>query len=388
MDVVLKELQRVFKNNTPIVQSLKPQYNDEYSAYGAEAGESIRIKVPQRYEATEGKTANVQNRVEESVTLTRATQYNVVLKFSLKELSLDIGEFSRRHLIPAATTLASKVEAKVGDVMYKGATNVVALPTTALDKADILNAGVMLDNMSAPRDNERYLVLNPQGQADVVSDLSGLFQKSDAIGKQYMTGQMGTALGFNFAMSQNLPTHTTGSYDGAYAVNGAPTEGSNTLAVDTGTGTFTVGDAFTIADVNSVNRVTGDDTGKEQVFIVQTASAGGGVNLTVEPDFTTSGAQKKITALPADDAATTEIGTKSTAYPQNLAFHASSTAFGTVDLELPGNSNFEGRMVENGISMRIYKFLDGKNDDNYYRVDVLTGAVVVVPGWIARIYGL
>ena len=389
-DIVLKEAHRVFENNTPILQSLRRTYDDSYDAYGAKAGDTIRIKTPQRYYVSTGKTITVQDNTENVVSLARTTQKNIGMKFSSKELSLDIVEFSSLYISPAINSLCSEVENDIATTMYQSTYNATTLPTDSLDRDDVLDAGVLLDNHSCPRDNNRHLVVNPAGQADLVSDLVGLFQQATAIGKQYMSGQMGTALGFNMSMSQNLASHTTGGYNGAYVVTSIPTEGSDDLVIKTGTGTMTVGDVFTVAAVNSVNRVTGNSTGRVACWVVTTAYSGGAGTVVVDPDFRASAtdAYRTIDALPQADAATTEIGTASTAYPQNLAYHGESTAFGSCALELPGNSNFESQQKNNNVSIRLIKFYDGINDDSYYRFDILYGQVVVVPEWICRIYGL
>jgi hypothetical protein len=62
-------------------------------------------------------------------------------------------------------------------------------------------------------------------------------------------------------------------------------------------------------------------------------------------------------------------------------------AFGSVDLPLYGNTDFESRDNLDGVSMRIEKVVDGINDDFLYRIDVLYGFVAVIPEWSCRIWG-
>ncbi len=392
-DIVLKEFHRKFKNNTAFLGAIDKQYDDSYKSHGAKAGDTIRIKQPQRLLYRTGKTVDVQPMDENSVDLPRTSQAGVDLRFSSKEKTLDITDFSRIYLGPAVSTIVSNMELAIMTTAYQQVSNCVTLPTGGvIDSADILDAGVLLDNGSCPRDGmERSCIVNPLGQADLAGATSTVFNPSRVIGKQYLSGQMGEAYGFNFGMCQNIPTHTTGSYDGAYVCDGAGVEGASELDVKTGTGTFTLGDAFSIANVNSVNRLTGESTGRPQVFRVTTAEASGGsVTLAIAPSLTTVGAYRTIDALPVGDAAITEIGTASTAYPQNMAFHKSFAAFGTCDLEIPKSNigGLTGRSVEDGISIRMVEFYDGVNDDTYVRFDILYGFVVVVPEFAARIYGV
>jgi hypothetical protein len=348
---------------------------------------------PQEFSVRSGKTIDVQDVEEKNVTLTRATQRGVDIKYSSAELTQDLvmGEFGRTKIQPAMATLAAYIDNFIMDLAYKEIYQTVTLPTTNVDRVDILNAGVKLDNGTAPRDGRRYCILNPQAMADVVNDMSGLFNNAKSLSQQYDDGIIKVhALGFNFGMSQNVDTHTCGSYDGAYLVNGAPTEGSSTLAVDTGTGTMTVGDVFTIANVNAVNPLTKQSTGQAQNYVVTAAYAGGAGNVSVAPAFISTGPYQNIDALPANNAATTEIGTASTAYPQNLAFHADFGAVGFCDLEIPKGvpAGAAMRKVEDGISLRLINFYDGINDDSYLRLDVLFGYKTVIPRWGCRIYGV
>ena len=394
VDVVLKEAHRLFKNETPLIQSMNRQYDKSYEYAGAKSGDTIRIKQPQRYSYRTGKKVDVQDNKENSVSLAKTSQGGVDLKFSSKELTLDITQFSKLYLRPAMQTITSNVENDIWTDAYQSTYNAVTLPSTALDATDMLNAGVKLDNASCPRGGmSRYGCLSPQGQADLAAGPSTQqYNPTKVISRQYMTGQMGEAYGFDFAMGQNVASHTTGGYDAAYITDGAGVEGAATLDVDTGAGTIKKGDIFTVDDVYGVNRVTGKSTGVLQQFVVLTDSAGtGGVTLDISPSLITVGAYATISALPANGAGVDFLGTASTAYPQNLLFHPDAYAFATCDLEIPKSANvggMTGRSVEDGISLRMVEFYDGINDDTYYRLDVLYGFVAVTPEWGCRVYGV
>ena len=391
VDVIMKEAHREFRNETPFLQSMDRQYDRSYEAHGAREGDTIRIKIPQRYLYRSGKTVDVQNNEEQSVSLARSSQGGVDLRFSSKELTLDINRFNELYLRPAMHTIAANIEKDILEQASDAVYNAVALPATALDRADITGARAILNRFSTPSDRMgRYLVLSEDGEADLTDNNSSIFNPSAEISRQYLNGSLGRIYGFESSYSQQVNSHTTGGYDANYVTNGVGVEGASTLAVDTGTGTIKKGDIFTIAGVNSVNRVTGQDTGKLQQFVVTADSAGGGVTLSISPSLTTSasGAYAFISALPADGAALTFLGTASTAYKQALAYHRQAFAFGTVDLEIPRGSNvgLTGRSTENGVSMRLVEFYDGKNDDTYYRIDILYGFIPVTPEFACRIY--
>lgn len=289
---------------------------------------------------------------------------------------------------PAMATLAAYIDNYCMDLAYKEINQAVVLPATSVDRLDVLGAGVKLDNGSTPRDGQRFCILAPNDMMTVTNDSSGLFNNAKSVSQQYDDGIIKVpAMGFNFGMSQNVPSHTCGSYDGNYVVTSAPTEGSSTLTVKTGTGTLTAGDVIEIAAVNQVNALTKSSVGKKQQYVVTAAYAGGAGDVSVSPSFISTGPYQNIDALPAADAVISHIGTLSTAYPQNLAFHKGFGAIGFCDLDIPRGESCV-RKVEDGISLRLWDFADGKNDDTYIRFDVLFGYKTVIPRWACRIYGL
>ena len=96
---------------------------------------------------------------------------------------------------------------------------------------------------AAPRDGERMFCSSPQGMADIIGDAKSLFHDASALSKNYTDGTISVpTLGFNFASSPNVYTHTCGTYDANYDVAAVPASGATTLDVDTGTGTILVGD--------------------------------------------------------------------------------------------------------------------------------------------------
>jgi len=83
----------------------------------------------------------------------------------------------------------------------------------------------------------------------------------------------------------------------------------------------------------------------------------------------------------------TEVGTASTAYPQNLAYHRDAFTLGTADLIMPNGVDFASRQVHEGISMRIVRDYDINNDALPCRIDVLYGWKTLYPELATRIWG-
>ena len=94
-----------------------------------------------------------------------------------------------------------------------------------------------------------------------------------------------------------------------------------------------------------------------------------------------------MTALPADNAAITIVGTAGTSYPQNLAFHHNALALVTVPLELPDSAVFKARADWRGFSIRVIKDYDIDSDEEIIRLDILYGVKAIYPELGNRLWG-
>ena len=392
IDMITREALRILVNNLGFTRNVNRQYSDEYANEGAKIGDTLRIRKPPRYTIRTGAALNVQDKTDTQVPLVLDTQAGVDVNFTSKEMTLDIDDFADRVLQPAMATIANKIDLD-GLALYKDVFNSVGTPgTTPATAGVLLSANEYMDDQATPRDGERCIALNPAANASLVDGLKGLFHASDKIDSQYKKGMMGmNTLGFKeIYMDQNVNVHTTGDYNGAHVLNGAVTDAadtatSTTLTIGTGTGTYNVGDVITIAGVNSVNPQNRQSTGKLQQFTVVTSTST--TSIAVSPAIRSTGAFQTVDALPTSTAAITEVGTASTGYPQNLAYHRDAFTLGTADLLMPKGVDFASRQNYEGISMRIVRAYDINNDQFPCRIDVLYGYKTLYGELATRVWG-
>jgi len=382
-DVILKEAKRVFKNSCPFITSMERSYDDTYEAMGAGAGDSIRIRRPMKYTMRTGKTMDTQNTTEDYVTLPRTNWNGIDMKFSQKDLTLDITRFSELYIKPAISILASGVERAAMNTVYKQVYNAITLPVTNLDRDDVLEAQRMLTEFSAPEDG-RYAVVSPKGQADLISQNASIFNPSKEVARQYKTGSMGTMYGFDFGATANVVSHTTGA-DATGAVDGASQTGA-TLTVDGYSAAPAEGDVVTLAGVYALNPVTQQSTGQLQRFVI--GSGATTTSLPITPSIVITGNQKTVSGSPANDAVISTVGSASTAYPQNLFYQKQAFAFGSVDMALPKGLDFAARNSEDNLSMSIMSDFDIIGADMLTRLDILWGIITVTPEFATRVYGV
>jgi hypothetical protein len=287
------------------------------------------------------------------------------------------------------SVLASDIAKSVALAAAQGFTNYVgSAGTTPTSFLTYAQAGERLDWQTAPRDGSRAVVLNPTAMAATVDAQKGLFAPSGKIGDQYTSGVMDAMTGFDFVMDQSLPTIAHGA-GASYTTHGSSplTSGTATLAVITGTGALTAGQQFTIAGVNEVNPDTKASTGQLKVFTVASDYAGGAGNVTLSQAIYTSGAYQNVSAAIPTTTALTLIGSASTSYVRNLAFHRDSIVLATADLELPKGVDMANRATMDGLSLRFVRAYDVTTDKFIGRFDILYGVKVVRPEWGVVVYG-
>jgi len=395
-DMITDEALVILHNNLAFARNVNRQYDSSFAQTGAKIGDTLRIRLPNRYTVTTGAAMLAQDTIETKVSLTVSTQKHVAMNFTSKELTLSIQDFSERIIQPAMAVLASAVD-QDGLALYSNIYNSVGTPgTTPATSLVMLQANQKMNEFATPMDR-RNLIVNPAANASLVDGMKGLFNAATPISEQFKRGKLASnVLGYDtIDMDQNVAIHTTGSRSTSdpILVNDTVVSGDSTISLDGGTGSATikVGDVFTIANVYAVNPENYTSTGQLQQFVctaTNTASGGAWTDVAVSPSFITSGPFQTINALPANDAAVTFMGAASTAYPQNMAYHRDAFTLATADLELPpGNGIFASRRVMDGISMRIWRQGDIFNDQVPCRVDILYGWATLRPTMAARMWG-
>ena len=394
--MITRKALEILENNLVLTRNVNRQYDDSFAVSGAKIGSTLRIRLPDRALVTDGAALQVQDDAEQSTTLTVASQKHIGVNFTTAELTLQLDDFAERVLKPRISQLASSIDADVANA-YKAIFNTVGTPGVSPATALVLLQAQQKLNESAAGMAPRYATVNPAANAGLVNGLSGFFNPTDTISKQFKNGMMGTGvLGFDeINMSQSIKVHTTGSRAGTILVNGAvSTQGQSTISIDGLTGatdTVTVGDVFTIANVFAVNPQTRESTGSLQQFVVTAAQTGVSnalANMAISPPiYTSTSALATVDSFPADNAAVTFVGTASTSYPQNMIYHKDAITFATADLVLPTGVDMAARAVHNGISLRIIRDYDINNDRMPCRIDVLYGFSTIRPQMACRLWG-
>ena len=355
---------------------------------------SIRIRKPNQYAVRTGATFSAQDITDDSVTLTIGTQIGVDTSITSSAMSLSLSSFSEQIIRPQVTLLANYVDSTIMGGAFDSVYNSVGTPgTIPTALSTYLDAGAVLDQYACPRDGQRAVVIGPQMQSNIVDGLKGLFQTQDKISKQFDTGEMGKAVGFNWQMDQNTTSRTAGALGGTPLIDGTISTGATSITTDgwtASTAVVKVGDVFTIASVYAVNPVSKNSTGVLQQFVCTaagTSDGSGDLTISISPSIISAGATQTVDSIPADNAALSFASGVSVASAQGMAWHKSAIALAFAELQKPEGVDMASVKTDKqiGVSMRFVRVYDVSSDVFKSRFDVLFGYKVIRPEWVCRI---
>lgn len=393
INMITREAVRLWKNTNAFIQNIDQQYDDSFAKVGAKIGTQLRVRLPNDYTVRTGAAAQIQDTTEQSTTLVVATQQGVDVSFSSVDRTMSLDDYSERVLAPCINNLAGTIAANIMSGVEGGVCNLVSNTDSNGNiispiLTTFLNAGATLDNNSAPT-GRRKIVNSPFTQARTVATLTGLLNPITDISRQYTTGTMAQAIGFEWMMDQTVVNHTTGTFT-AGTVNGANQTGL-TLTVNAITGTLALGDIITIANVNAVNRITKTTTGATRQFVVTAAAATLATSISIYPaivppsTFVAGGPTvqyQTVDSSPVNGAAISLATPASSVYRKNIAYVPEAITMATADLVLPQQGIVEGaRESFDNISMRMITDYTVGTDQLITRLDVLYGFLYVRPEW-------
>lgn len=422
---ITKESLSVLHNTLGFIKSVSRDYDSQFARTGAKIGNTINVRLPNRYNVQQGPAITPQATVETSVPLTLNRQWVVPMTFSSAELTLSIDEFSDRYIKPAIAKLASSIDLDCYSAAITGfyadgvavgggigpVNTTIGTPGTTPGTAGgsavgllqynspavYLNAQRILDINAAPRDKNRTIVIDPAANAMSVGSLTGLFNPQAVISAQYKNGLMGNGLGADFVMDQSVYTLTAGSIlnTTAATMQATWTTGaalSWTVDASDNAKVLKAGMTFTVADCYHVNPETQQSTGvlAQWVVTADNTLATGTESVSISPTPVVAGAgvaNGNCSVAPTSGKAITiTSGTNLVASPVNLAFHKEAFVFGTADMELPPDVQAHRESMD-GISIRFLRQYNAMSDFSVYRLDVLGGFAVTRPDQAVRIAG-
>lgn len=394
IDMITRECLRLAHEKAVFLGTINRQFDNSWSSEGA-TGDTLRIRLPSQYVRTKGsRVADVQDSVQQSTSLVRATQDHIAMRVNSRELSMDIDDFSNLHLKPAMAQLISGVEGDVLQGCIKATYQVAGTAGTApADLAAVGAARAKLNQSLAPKDGNRFVQMDSVTMGALVNGLKSNFNPQGDLSKQYREGLVvRTAMADLYEnervfslTNQTSVAHTSGTLNGPTLVNGISQLSTASAGLPT------VGAVFTVAGMFQCHPETKTAyTSLQQFTVTSTWSS----TFLISPAIYISGPQQNVcssnglaftSTSNVTTAAITWVGAASTTYTHNLMYHKDAFTFATADLPIMGGADKCVTKQFDGISLRVWQDGDIRNDELLTRIDILYGYAAIRPQWACRI---
>lgn len=374
---VTREVMRVLHEKATFIGNVNRQYDDSFAVSGAKIGSSLKVRLPNQYTVRTGKTINVQDTSEASETVTVATQKGVDMNFSSAELTLELDDFSKRIIEPAVSALISDVEADCLQDLTQLVYNQVGTVGTVPNAMSMFgNARAKLNQYLAPKSG-RKLQVNSLTMSSMVDTFKGLFQDSSQIKEQYREGIIGRTAGFDWYENERVYVHTLGSDVTGAAINADTlANGDAEVTVNGLSAAPEPGTVFTFATGLAVHPETKTAYSHLQQFVVLAGSTT--TTIYFSPAIYSSGAKQNVSVMPGTTSAITFLGSASTSYAQDLAYHPDFATVVFADLEDVSKYGAWGAREQlDGVSVRLARQYDINNDNIPCRMDILYGKKIL-----------
>lgn len=345
--------------------------NRDYEDIAKEKGNSVDIPIPSAVTSvavSPGPTppANA-DQSPTSVNVALDQWYEAPFYLTDKEMREVMNDHIPMTASEAIKSLVNRVDSYIINTFYPGVYGYVGTagvtPFTT-DVSDATQARAKLMTQLAPQQDLRF-VMDPAAEAKAL-ELRAFHDMSfsgQAMG--ILQGQVGTKFGFNFAMDQNLGSHTT-TAAGTVLVDQADVDiGDTTVHFDGLTTAAAAGDIFTVS-------------GDSQTYVVTSASvlAGTDGDMTFAPAAAVAWANDAEVTFKASHAI-------------NLAFHRDAYAFASrplADQDFTGGSIIQSATDPiSGLSLRLE--VSRQHKQTRWSFDMLYGGKLVRPELGVRIAG-
>ena len=385
-----------FENNLILAKLVDRQWESKFGIEGAKIGDQIDLRRHFNPTVRTGNVFTASALTDRLRRLTIDTPLGVDYEISNADMALDFDRAEERYFKPAGRRLANEVDLRIGRLARRVSNFIGTYNTAPSALADFSAAVARLDDFGV-EDDDRYFILNPTTMDAALVATSTLQNDQDTIGKQYVKGKVKRALNADWHSSQNIETHTTGAGGGTPLVNGVPAEGATTLAVDGWSASIVTivreGDIFTIAGVNAVNPITGEDLGFLRQFVITAdadSTAAGGTTLAIDPEIRAGDGLRTVSALPADNAALTFVTALGSVVARSPIYcNKNWAALCIAPQPQEDGVGAKMKMVSDpdggGIGIRYAFWWDGDSNTWKIRFDILIGLLAQQPEFCLRL---
>lgn len=398
---VTKDTAMNFKNHLKLIGQFDRTWEKQNwgnKPEGAQIGDTVQVRIQQRWQVTEGQGLVEQAVLNQTVPLTINHQFQVGMGWSSSQTALEVEMVQDRYTRPAGRRQANKWDSVAGAEVYKSVYFSAGSPGTPLsDNKTWTDAVALLHNNAVP-DDELCAVIDPLTQSALLAANFALF--GARYQEYFNSGQFAErALGVDdWYYDPLMPIHTTGTFtSSSWAVNLGSQTGSSLNVDGAGTYALKAGDVFVIDGVYGINPESYTSTGSLQQFVLTADVAGSSsATLSISPSIIPSGQLQTVSGSPANDAAITFLGSTGTVSAtmatqtsrQSLMFNPAAFAFAMVDLpdNLAGANAKTVGDKDAKIAMRWVEQYNIQTDRQPSRCDTIGGVAAILPYFAVRMW--
>ena len=394
--MITRETLRVLENELTFTRQINRSYDSQFAKTGTKIGAVLNVRLPVRFQYSQGQGLVLQDLTETSVPVTLNVQYQRSFAATSADYTLSIDDWRMRYINKAMKSMANQIDGD-GLKLYKTVNNEVGTPGTLPTTIQTyLDGGTLLSNEACPLE-DRCNVISPAMNGAIVGALTGLFNPQKTTSDRWMKGMMSKeTVGFDWYMDQNCQQHTVGLQGGTPLSNGVNQLGSS-IITDGWTASTQVlnqGDVIQFANVYAVNPQSLQTFGTLANFVVTadvTSDVSG--NATIPVQINGSGAvltgpYQNVSIAIADDSAVTVNGASGTQSQRGLLFHPDAFTFASADLPKYGGLDMCDRIADDQdlkLSMRCIRDYDINLDRAPFRMDLLGGWSTLYPQLACRV---
>lgn len=353
-DMVAPRITSLTVNKSGIIKTMSTQYERDLTSGSQPQGDTERIKRPNMATVTDGFAYSGAAIDRRYVTLVADQKFHVPLDWDTVEKAVmmerSAEELEENLFMPMAEKASSEWELRGGRFIKLHTNNVTgALGTKPTTLATYTAARTrLIENGGWESSIRRSLFLSPDAMGTILAggnNVLALFNPVKTVETAFTQGsirQYGDALWYE---SMNLPSHTTGiitTQTTGTTVSGGGQSGTSINLAGTTGDTLKAGDILTFANVNQVNPMTKQSTGRlynAKVAQDLTFAASAGTVTLEAPGLVISGPYQNVDAGPIDTAIALLMPgttmTDGTAKTGTFGFEFTNEAFGFTGIKLP-----------------------------------------------------
>ncbi len=392
-----------WENSLVAAKYVSRQFDPNFALPNEKIGYVYNARVAVRLRGRTGDEMQPESIRETVVPVAVNQLWGQDLQISDQDLTMTIDRFGERYVEPAVQIISNMIDTQILALytdVYNFSGTPGVLPTSLTTYTD---AGVVLADSAMPKGKMTSLIVNPRSEAAVLGFVNNIFNPPKTIGEQYLTGNMGEAVGFKWSMDQNIQRQVVGLVTGSTPIVTTANQSGNLILTSgwtAATQVLNIGDIVQFQGSDSVNPISYNDTGSLRSFVVTApvVSSGGGLaSIPISPNLNADPTNcfQTVTALPAAGAAIYVYGQGAAGLTnisgvtsaQNLAFHRDAFTLVIVKLELPGGMEWSEEVSNPrvGISIRLVRGYDIRSNQKLTRLDVLGGVKTIRPEFACRI---